>query len=151
MQGVLQNASQKDTVPAFTYLHLMMPHLPFAFDSSGHRQLGFHQRESIAPEEGDQAYLQYPVYTNRRILDFLAQLKHATGGGAVILVMSDHGARGAMRKDLKYAYLNFNAVYLPNQQYAGWYDGMTNVNQFRVLFNTLFQEKLPMLKDSIVQ
>jgi len=151
MQGVLEEASKKDTVPAFTYLHLMMPHLPFAFDSTGRRLEGFHQRESITPEEGDQAYLQYLVYTNRRILKFLGQLKKETGERAVILLMSDHGARGAMRKDWKYAYLNFNAVYLPDQQYAGWYDGMTSVNQFRVLFNTLFHENLPMLKDSLVR
>ncbi|MDF2187555.1 sulfatase-like hydrolase/transferase [Paraflavitalea sp. CAU 1676] len=151
MKGTLKEAFLTDSVPVFTYLHLMMPHLPFAFDSSGHRTIGFHQREAIIPAEADAAYLQYLVYTNHRVLELVQQLKQATAGKAVILLMSDHGFRGAIRKDKKYGFTNVNAVYLPSQQYAAWYDGMSNVNQFRLLFNTLFQENLPILKDSLIR
>jgi hypothetical protein len=81
---------------------------------------------------------------------FLHQLKQQTAGKAVILLMSDHGYRGAARKNYKLVWNSFNAVYIPGGKYEGWYDGMTNVNQFRVLFNTLFDQRLPMLKDSLV-
>lgn len=150
MKAVLDLSAQKDTVPVFTYLHLMMPHLPFVFDSTGQRTISFRQRKSFTLEEIDQGYLQYLVYANRRITALVRQLKQQTGGKAAILVMSDHGYRGATGKDNTLAWTNFNAVYVPGGQYEGWYDGMTNVNQFRVLFNTLFHEGLPMLKDSIV-
>lgn len=150
MQGVLELSGKKDTVPVFTYLHLMMPHLPFVFDSTGQRTIPFRQRKSFTQEDIDKDYLQYLVYANRRIYAFLHQLKQQTGGKAVILLMSDHGYRGAAWKDNKLAWANFNAVYLPDGEYGGWYNGMTNVNQFRVLFNTLFHQHLPMLKDSLV-
>lgn len=150
LRGVLQPNAAKDKRPVFTYLHLMMPHLPFVFDSTGKRTTPFRERKSYTLEEVDDAYLQYLVYTNRKILAFLRKLKQQDNGKAVILLMSDHGYRGTARKNNKLAWYNFNAVYLPNGQYAGWYDGMTNVNQFRVLFNTLFHQRLPLLKDSIV-
>lgn len=150
LQGVLDLSVQKDTVPVFAYLHLMMPHLPYVFDSTGRRTIPFRQRTSFTQEEVNQGYLQYLVYANRRITALVRQLKQQTGDKAVILVMSDHGYRGAARKDNKLAWTNFNAVYVPGGQYEGWYDGMTNVNQFRVLFNTLFHQRLPMLKDSMV-
>lgn len=150
MQGVLELSAKKDTTPVFTYLHLMMPHLPFVFDSTGQRIIPLRQRKSYTLDEVDNDYLQYLVYTNRRMVDFLHRLKQQTGGKAVILLMSDHGCRGTARKDNKLSWANFNAVYVPGGQYAGWYDGMTNVNQFRVLFNTLFHQNMPMLKDSIV-
>lgn len=150
MQGVLDLSGKKDTVPVFAYLHLMMPHLPFVFDSTGQRTVPFRQRKSFTTNDIDQGYLQYLVYTNRRIYAFIHQLKQQTGGKAVILLMSDHGYRGAAKKDNHLAWTNFNAVYLPDGQYQGWYNGITNVNQFRVLFNTLFYQRLAMLKDSIV-
>lgn len=149
MQGALELSNRKDSIPVFAYLHLMMPHQPFVFDSTGKR-MRLYEQAARTPDEMDEAYLQYLVYTNRRIYAWLHQLKQQTQGKAVILLMSDHGCRGAMRKDKTLAWASFNAVYLPDRQYNGWYDGMTNVNQFRVLFNTLFHQRLPMLKDSII-
>lgn len=150
MQGALELGSRNDSVPVFAWLHLMMPYQPFVFDSTGKRML-LYERTSRTADEMDSAYLQYLVYTNHRIYAFLRQLKRQTRGKAVILLMSDHGCRGAMRKDKALAWANFNAVYLPDRQYNGWYDGMTNVNQFRVLFNALFDQRMPMLRDSVIQ
>lgn len=150
MQQALDLARLRDSVPVFAYLHLMMPHLPFVYDSTGNRTVPFRQRPSYTLEDVDKGYLQYLVYTNRRILAWLRELKQHTGGKAVILLMSDHGYRGGQQKDKSLSRSNFNAVYLPNGQYEGWYEGMTNVNQFRVLFNTLFDQHMPLLKDSII-
>src|SRR5688500_4921270 len=53
-----QNAS-----PAFTYLHLMMPHGPFVFDSAGNRTHIMQRYYSLSPDSLAQMFLQYQVYT----------------------------------------------------------------------------------------
>ena len=66
------------------------------------------------------------------------------------MFMSDHGFREfiADSVDHSYHYMNINAIYLPNKQYQAFYKGMSNVNQFRILLNTEFNQRLPILKDS---
>ncbi|NII23593.1 LTA synthase family protein [Pseudoflavitalea sp. X16] len=150
LQETLNKAAQPGHAPAFHYVHVMMPHNPYLADSTGRRTIPYAFRKSVTQQEGDNDYLQYLVYTNRRILRFIRELQQLEKGKAVILLMSDHGSRSTLHKDKKLMYYNLNAVYLPNGNYTGWYDGMTNVNQFRVLFNTLFHQRLPVLKDSIV-
>lgn len=147
----MEQAAKSDTIPTFSYLHLYMPHEPYAFDSIGRRIIPFWQRKSFNSTDKDHAYLQYLVYTNKKISRYVQQLLKATKGQAVILLMSDHGYRGAYNNKYTDIYQSLNAVYIPEKSHANWYDGMTNVNQFRVLFNTLFNARLPLLKDSIVR
>ena len=146
----LSDSRGRTTIPTFHYVHLTMPHHPYTFDSTGRRTVPYPLRKRVTKAESDQDYLQFLVYTNKRISAFISELKKNTGNKAVILVMSDHGLRFE-DQHAKLAFQNFNAIYLPGKEYAGWYDGMTNVNQFRVLFNTLFHQQLPMLKDSIAK
>ncbi|MFL5743129.1 MAG: sulfatase-like hydrolase/transferase [Niastella sp.] len=149
MQGVLDSAGRQS--PAFTYLHLLMPHKPFIFDSTGkfantYKAVKGHKQSGI-----DKLYLQYLVYTNKRLMKYLDQLFAATQGKAVIMVMSDHGNRDAVAMpDKFFGFTNFNAIYLPNKDYHLWYDSVSNVNQFPLLFNTLFGQQIPLKKDSSV-
>ena len=65
--------------------------------------------------------------------------------------MSDHGFRSFEENekvDNRYYFMTLNAVLFPTKDYSNFYDGMTNVNQFRVILNSLFHQKLPLLKDS---
>lgn len=149
MQKVLDDSKPGTNNPEFTYLHLMMPHEPYAFDSLGNRMINGKVTATGFTYDPHQQFLQYQVYTNKRISGFIKQLKTKTGGKAVILLLSDHGYRPAFKMDRKLSYCNLNALYLPRQNYSGWYDGISNVNQFRVLFNTLFHQDMPMLVDSI--
>lgn len=148
--GALEESRSKNTQPAFTYMHLMMPHGPFVFDSLGNRTNIMERLPSLSGDTLDNMFLQYQVYTNKKIAEIITQLQKETAGKAVILLMSDHGYQPAYEKEKKLAYYNLNAVYLPNGQYSGWYPGISNVNQFRVLFNTLYEQRLPLLKDTIV-
>jgi hypothetical protein len=142
---------QPAATPSFNYLHLMMPHYPFAYDSMGRRITPFWKRKSFTMKDVDEAYLQYLGYTNKRMEKFIAELKQRTNGNAIIILLSDHGYRTNDPKiDNKFHYQIFNAVYLPGKNYNAWYDGMSNVNEFRALFNTSFGQKLPMLKDSLI-
>jgi hypothetical protein len=149
MQRVLAAAGKRS--PRFTYLHLLMPHKPFIFDSTGTMLDTYKAIKGNKIAGTDTLYLQYLVYTNKCLMKYLDQLFAATQGKAVIMVMSDHGYRDAGSMPGKYfGFTNFNAVYLPGRDYHLWYDSVTNVNQFPLLFNTLFGQQIPLKRDSCV-
>lgn len=151
MQAVL-NAARKPATqsPAFTYLHLLMPHKPFIYDSTGKAPDVYTMLDGGNRTSGtDKLYLQYLVYTNKRITRFINDLYTASEGKAVIIVMSDHGYRDAHSIPGKdFSFQPFNAVYLPNRDYHLWYDSVSNVNQFPLLFNTLFGQQITLKADS---
>jgi hypothetical protein len=65
--------------------------------------------------------------------------------------MSDHGFRQFKEPvDKKYYFSNLISIYLPDGNYSGFYDGMSNVNMFRAFLNTEFGQNLPILKDSTI-
>ena len=147
MQSALSSATKNS--PAFTYVHLLMPHKPFIYDSTGKKTNAFKEVSVDRNSGADKLYLQYLVYTNKRISKFIEQLYTATNGKAVIIVMSDHGYRDARGKRSKnFSFKSFNAIYLPSRDYHLWYDSVSNVNQFPLLFNTLFNQQIPLKKDS---
>jgi len=138
---------EKDPDPKFVYTHLKMPHHPYFFDSAGNEIPV--QQLSDAFSMDRKAYTQYLQYSNKKLLGFIDFIKQNAGRPAIIILMSDHGFRQlAPDVDKKYHFMNLNAVYFPDSSYAGFYNGMSNVNQFRVTLNTLFGQKLPLLKDS---
>jgi hypothetical protein len=143
-------AAQQHNKPRFIYTHLMMPHYPYYFDRNGQAM----DAARVLPEINNQNrkdYVEYLQYTNKKVLELADHiLKHAPAP-PVIIIMSDHGFRhfaGPVRQE--YYFMNFNAVYLPQKNYQAFYDGFTNVNQFRALFNTLFAGNYPLLKDSSI-
>lgn len=152
MQNVLKESSAgESSVPAFYYVHLMMPHAPFAVDSAGKINMNFLTAKSMTTETKREAYFQYLLHTNRVIAEFIGKLKANTRGEAVIMLMSDHGSRDLMTEDDVAAGFNsLNAVYYPGKDSVLLHNGFTNVNQFRLLFSAITQRKIPLLKDSLV-
>ncbi len=135
--------------PSFTYVHLMMPHEPFAYNRTGERTRRYFRSTSKNQKEVDKAYLDYLIYTNKQITGFIRKLKEKANGKAIIMLMGDHGYRSMEGKiDHKYLYSTLNAVYLPEG--AHWVESNTHVNQFRILFNKLFHQDLPLLEDKFV-
>lgn len=134
--------------PTFTYLHLMMPHRPYIYDSTG--QWSFSRKYKGSKEAvTDSLYLGYLAYTNNRISRFIDQLYRQSNGKAVIVLMSDHGYRSEGGKaPHRIRFTTLNAVYLPNRDYHLWYEGVSNVNQFPLLFNTIFSQQIPLQIDS---
>lgn len=130
----------------FAYLHLNLPHRPFLFDSTGNRILDLYK---ITSDNYQQAYLWNLLQANRITIQWVQQLLTIYNNNVVILIISDHGTRPSFEdsnKDRRFD--NLNAVYLPDKNYGQWYRGVSNVNQFRILFNTLFNGKEKNLKDS---
>jgi hypothetical protein len=151
LNDVLLLSDRKDSIPAFFYIHLMMPHAPFAKDSAGKVNVDFFMKKKITQQDKNAAYLQYLKYTNSVITDFLKKLKLQTDNEAVILLMSDHGSRDlAIGLTGMEDYNSLNCIYFPGSNSLKWYNGMSNVNQFRILFSEITGEHIPLMKDSIV-
>ena len=147
----LEESKKAPAAPRFVYTHLLLPHFPHLFDSLQHRRA---TKDVVADKEVVrlEPYLNYLPYTNARIKELISTIKKNSGGKAVIIFMSDHGFRhypGGPVDERPFFY-NQNAIYLPDRDYRLFYDSMSAVNEFRVLFNTLFRQDLPLLKDSTI-
>lgn len=146
----MQTAVQPHKQPRFVYTHLMMPHYPYYFDKNGKPM----DPARILPEANNsnkKDYAEYLQYTNKKILQLADHILHSAAQPPVIIIMSDHGFRHFTTSvPREYHFMNLNAIYLPRKNYTGFYDGMSNVNQFRVLFNTMFQSPSAALKDSSI-
>lgn len=145
----LETASRKTRTPKFLYTHLMLPHYPYYFDSSGHamsfdslvegRQLNKHN------------YIGYLQYCNRKILGLTDEIIKRSPLPPVIILAGDHGFRYFIEKSQRrFCFSNLSAVLLPSHDYAGFYNELSGVNLFRVIFNSLFQQHLELKKDSTI-
>jgi hypothetical protein len=134
---------EKIAVPRFVYTHLLMTHFPYYFKENGE----LNKAEDIRVDNYDNKplYLENLKYTNQRLLSVVNMILKNSDRPPVILLLGDHGFRYSSNP--AYAFSNLAAVYLPNGDYSRYYDTLSNVNQFRVLFNTVFKQQLPLLKD----
>jgi hypothetical protein len=137
--------------PRFIYTHLMMPHWPYLYDSTG-KETGINfYKKGMTVAQKESSYVQYLAYTNRVMLELADSILRQGRGNVAIVLMSDHGYREKPRKQTcREVNNNFVSVYLPSRQYAGFYDSISNVNVFRSLFNSLFQQQFERLPDSCV-
>ena len=126
-----------------------MPHYPFYFDKDGRSIPISYGLPDLATYKLQ--YIEYLKYCNKRFLQIIDLiLKNATKP-PVIIFMSDHGLRmNDNPESVKYHFTNLNTIYYPDKKYDKFYDGMSNVNQLRVILNDIFYQKLPLLKDSTI-
>lgn len=146
---VTEEAAKKDNQPKFVYAHFVMPHCPFIFDSLGRRKddKQIYEENLTNPPK---AYLNYLPYTNKRLKELVLHIRK-NDPNAVILLCGDHGYRSNTKEPRPLSHLqNLNAVYFPDRDYSRWSDTTIFVNQFRIVFNQLFQFKYPLLADSTI-
>lgn len=152
LDSVLLISKNVKNQPVFAYLHLTMPHAPYVLDSVGKFNSSFILSGRKENSEKKKAYLEYLAYTNKIIYKFLSDLKKNTNGDAIILLMSDHGCKDFDISEQSSDKFNcLNAVYYPGKDKSDWYDGMSNVNQFRILISKITNEKIPLFKDSTIR
>lgn len=150
LQTVRSLSAVQQQQPRFVYAHFYMPHFPFFFDRYGNRRPDSTLLRELEDLNGP-AYLDYLLYTNGEIKKLVQTIQANSRSTAAIMVMSDHGLRWTEQDSLFHLiFQNLNAVYLPGGRYDQFYDSITNVNQFRIVFNTLFRQQFPLLKDSTI-
>jgi hypothetical protein len=145
---VVQTSLDKNQQPRFTYAHFYMPHPPCFYDKHGNPK----DEKTLYQEFKDgrpETYLEYLQYTNIRMRELIDTIQK-NDPGSVIVLLSDHGYREKGTKKYSHFFRNLNAVYFPDRDYRGFYDSVTAINQFRLVFNKMFHLSLPLQKDSSI-
>jgi hypothetical protein len=123
--------------PVFSYTHLMMPHFPYYYKEDG----SLNAMKDLLPANLNRKdlYIGYLKYTGTKISRLTDDLIRNGKKNTVIILISDHGYRYTGNKKLYYSTLG--AVYRSDRNYSMYHDSVSNVNQFRILFNSLFRYK----------
>lgn len=143
-----QAAYRKRERPFFLYAHFYMPHVPYYYTEAGaerNTDTLFAEAQTISSPS---TYLAYVRYTNTRIREMVETIRQ-NDPGSVIIIMGDHGFRSHV-KESAHLFTNFNAVYLGPEVRDSLPNRISGVNQFRIIFNKLFHQSLPLLKDSSI-
>lgn len=147
-EKLVQAAGKDNTRPRFVYAHLMLPHPPYYYDSTG--RLGALPDIYKASKDLDPQHYLYSVrYANGKIKELVEKIQQQEN--AAIIIMGDHGFRKVVNSpDSALFFSNFNAVYFPDKNYTGLYDSISNVNMFRIVLNKVLHTQFPVLPDSTV-
>jgi len=134
--------------PKFVYVHLFLPHVPFAFTANGDIQTG-----------GGLANWQKYLDNYRFFLRIAQRMVENILAGAdpdkspVIIIQSDHGARNiedhpytGYLEDYpdEYKTLIVNALYMPGCHNASLTQDMDPINTFPIVFNCYFDANIPL-------
>ena len=141
-----EKASNTHLSPTFTYTHLLMPHTPYYYKSNGEIR--------PRPEWGrrdDQALLEYVQYANQQLIKLVDSIRLKSTRPVAIVLIGDHGLRTYSKPVSQINYFNtLVSVLLPNKKYDRFYPTISHVNLLRTTVNSIFNEQLPLLKDSTI-
>jgi len=128
--------------PKLVYAHILLPHSPYFFDSSGNR---IEPSYTLTPKEDGQGYVEQVIYTNKLMKKLVDELMQNIKKPTIIVIQGDHGYRFYNHNKKKEEFANLNAIYLPEQYNTAIPDSVSGVNTFRFLINLIFKEKIPLL------
>lgn len=136
--------SLKKVTPKFSYTHLSMPHWPFYFNEHGQ----FNPAETLYNDMDKNRYLGYLQYVNKKLLYLIDQIQKNSSTPPIIVLISDHGFRGPVDGvEKRYKFMNLCALYMPDGNYAPYYDTLSLVNLFRTILNQRFGQRLSLVND----
>jgi hypothetical protein len=150
--NTLLNYCPDSNYKIFVYAHILMPHGPYLPLEINTIQTKRHLFAIV----DDQAFLSYVRYTDSTILHVLHMgldsLTPEHRSKTLVILQADHGPRYIQNggKDLRMntSFGILNVVLWPAKSKAGFYNGMSSVNTFRILFRDLWGINIGTLKDS---
>lgn len=150
--------------PRFILTHIFAPHPPFVFNKDGSARPqstafsiadGSHYLyEGHTLEDYKEGFAGQAEYTAKLTLEAVDAILKRSTHPPIIIVQGDHGSKAFLdqeslkKTDVKEVFSNLNAYYVPPALKAKLYPSITPVNSFRLIFSTLFGEKLPLLPDN---
>lgn len=137
--------STTNRAPHFVYGHIMVPHEPPLFDSTGN----FLSYNQVLHASMFDTYTDQIRYANTVIKEIVEYIKAHNKPNTIIVIEGDHGFGFYSHDSIpKFAFSNFDAIYFPDKNYSRIYDTMSPVNLFRIVFDQFFKQDYPLLKDS---
>ena len=144
-----------DPGPKFVFLHVLVPHPPYVFDSDGSYVTKARERQRSFGEN----YSSQVRAANAMIRRLVDGIQRESAAPPVIIVQGDEGPyppgtgrdtfdwRTATQRQLLEKTGILNAYYLPGADTRVLYPAISPVNSFRVVFNAYFGTNLPLLPD----
>ena len=147
--------------PKIVYNHILVPHPPFVFDRNGNiipqnepYKMWDDSETAGGEEDYQKGYREQIIFANQEILEDIDAILAKSKTPPIILLMGDHGPASMFHFDIDQPGCvwertsNLYALLLPGHQNDGTlYSTISPVNTFRVIFNTYFGTKLPLLED----
>ena len=147
--------------PLFVFTHIVAPHAPYVFDSNGQPIISEHYKfdnefvdDPKIIEKNIQGYIGQLEFANKKTIEAIDEILAKTDKPTIIIIQSDHGARGfavgsSDEENLIINLGNFNAFYVPADLKDSFKEPITPVNTFRVLFNSVFDTSYEILDDRV--
>lgn len=133
----LEAAADSSGAPRFVYTHFEMPHAPYYYRADGSANPVSVLNGSLGRKD---LYLGYLQYVNRYIYHLVQEIDARSKRPHVVLLLSDHGHRYV--PNYYYHHSSLAAVRIPGSDYRAYSDTVAHVNQFPLLFHTLFGDPL---------
>jgi len=138
--------------PKFVYAHFVTPHEPWKFDQDGEKVTA-----AQAEERGDIAnYRNQLIYTNRRILETIDQIRANSSQPPIIIIQADEGPELVYENDEEKTELQqirkrtgiISAFSMPGKDAATAVPATVSpVNTFRIIFREYFNADIELLPD----
>ena len=155
----LPKIQNRVTEPVFVFAHILLPHPPYIFAANGEIRSVDSLDLSLEIEDNNNrgAHLEQLKFVNNKMPEVVNQLLDSESP-PVIIIASDHGTAFLFNGKLenwdnptnemvKERMDNIMFVYLPDNAIDIFYEDMTSVNIFRVLFNHYFETEMEILED----
>lgn len=130
----------------FFMFHFMLPHEPFIYTGDGTIPYKKNVFEDLKED-----FIPHLSYTNSVVAMFADSIiSRYKNDNIVIIIQGDHGFKFE-ESDPFFEEESCNilyAVYCSDKDYRGWYDSISSVNSFRIIFNKYLQTDFPLLKDT---
>lgn len=147
--------------PKFVFLHILIPHPPFVFGPDG-EELPQRHKYGLRDASDFQGSLQEYItgyrdqlhFLNQQLEQVLQEIFERSSSTPVVILQGDHGSaahldwRSPKPEQLHERMAILNAYYLPDALATTFYDSISPVNTFRIVFNHYFATDLPLLEDA---
>jgi Sulfatase len=149
IEQTLKELTRPGNKPRFIYAHIMLPHDPYFFDSTGN----FVSDTAILQGKINRgnAYISQLIYSNKLLSKIIQAALTKTNRERVVIIEGDHGFGfhdDTTFKDREFK--NLNEYYFSDLDYHSLYSSVSPVNTFRIVLNKYFCYNLPLLKDSSI-
>lgn len=150
----LNNVASEDVLsPKYVHVHLMLPHNPFMYNENGEivDNVHFYNWDYYIDN------YKFTIKVAEKMIENILKTSDPNNP-PVIIIQSDHGARNLPYTQRgsklltnypeKYKTLILNAIYVPGYDNSDLSQDMDPINTFPILFNYLFDSKIPLMKDA---
>jgi hypothetical protein len=128
----------------FVYAHIVSPHPPYVFDAEGN-PVDLDTGDMSAREQ-QASYAEQATFIGHEVLKVVDEILQGSSVAPVIVIQGDHGSPFANPEQRMKI---LNAYYLPGAASDNpLYPSISPVNTFRVILDTYFGQRLPILDDA---